>query len=233
MGYLGIITRVLMAIFVGGIIGFEREKKKKPAGFITHTLVCVGACVIATIQMLIVERGFQIAIATPELIPTIRSDMGRLTAQVVSGIGFLGAGTIIQTKDTVTGITTAATLWLVACLGIAVGMGYYFLALIVLVSVSFILIIMKRIEVHVLERKKFRKLAISFRGNEDIENLIAEYLKSKNVKIHAIKHLRERASGGIIEKKSIYTILVPKYMKTREIMEDIKLYEEITKISLM
>ncbi len=233
MGYLDIISRVMMAIFVGGMIGFEREKKKKPAGFITHTLVCVGACVIATIQMLIVEKGFQIAQTNPELIPTLRSDMGRLTAQVVSGIGFLGAGTIIQTKDTVTGITTAATLWLVACLGIAVGMGYYFLALIVLVSVSFILIIMKRIEVHVLERKKFRKLVISFKGDEDIENLIAEYLRSKDVKIHAIKHLRERSSGGMVEKKSVYTILVPKYMKTREIMEDINLYEEITKISLM
>lgn len=230
MDNVDIVIRVLTAIFVGGLIGFEREQKKKPAGFITHTLVCVGACVIATIQMLLVEKGFQIATNTPELMPTIRSDMGRLTAQVVSGIGFLGAGTIIQSKDKVIGITTAATLWLVACLGIAVGMGYYFLVFTVLVSVSFILIIMKRIEVYYVERKKIRRLKISFKGKEDTERLIIQYLKSKNIKVHRIKYLKEKYTNGMIEVKSIYTVLIPKSMITKDIVGEIGLYEEVTEV---
>lgn len=233
MDYLEIAGRVLMAILAGGIIGFEREKKKKPAGFITHTLVCVGACIIAIIQILMAKESFDLAQSNPELIPTIKVDMGRLTAQVISGIGFLGAGTIIQTRDTVTGITTAATLWLVACLGIAVGMGYYFLVIFVLLSVSFVLVIMKKIEVNILERRKYRRLAISFLGEEAIENHILDYLHSKEVKVQTVKHLREKYTNGLIDKKSIYIILIPKYIKTEEIIKGLEDMKQITKISLL
>lgn len=233
MNHIDIMARIIIAIFVGGCIGLEREMKKKPAGFITHTLVCLGACVIATIQMLIVEKGFEIALTRPELISTVRSDMGRLSAQVISGIGFLGAGTIIQTKDAVTGITTAATLWLVACLGLAVGMGYFFLAIASLIAVIFVLKIMKPVEQLTVKRKKFIKLVIDFKGEEDIEYLIEEYLKTKNAKIHSIKHLKEKYIDDFIEKKILYTILVPKDMKAKDVLEDIKLYEEIINIYLV
>lgn len=107
--------RIFLAAFLGAIIGIEREIKNRAAGFRTHIIVSVGACLV----MLIGIDG----------IGQISSDIGRDTAriagQVVSGIGFLGAGTILQKKDGVSGLTTAATLWLSAAIGLAVGIGYY------------------------------------------------------------------------------------------------------------
>lgn len=108
-------VRILMAAFLGAIIGIEREIKNRAAGFRTHIIVSVGACLI----MLIGIEGIG------EISNNIGRDTARMAAQVVSGIGFLGAGTILQTKDGVSGLTTAATLWLSAAIGLAVGIGFY------------------------------------------------------------------------------------------------------------
>ena len=106
--------RIILAAFLGAIIGMERETKHKAAGFRTHIIVSVGACLI----MLIGIDG------VGKVSGGDGWDALRLPAQVISGIGFLGAGTILQTKDGVSGLTTAATLWLSAAIGLAVGIGY-------------------------------------------------------------------------------------------------------------
>ena len=108
-------VRILLAAFLGAIIGIEREIKNRAAGLRTHIIVSVGACLI----MLIGVEGIG------EISNNIGRDTARMAAQVVSGIGFLGAGTILQTKDGVLGLTTAATLWLSAAIGLAVGVGFY------------------------------------------------------------------------------------------------------------
>ena len=107
-------ARLLLAAFLGAIIGIEREVKKRAAGFRTHIIVSVGICFI----MLIGVDGFE------ELYGK-GWDASRLAGQVISGIGFLGAGTILQKKNAVSGLTTAASLWLSAAIGLAVGIGYY------------------------------------------------------------------------------------------------------------
>ncbi len=104
-----IILRLGIALIFGGAIGFERQYKNRPAGMRTHILVCMGACIIALIQVEIASKALRDALEYPELVGTIRSDEARLIAQVVSGVGFLGAGTIIVTKQSVTGLTTAAS----------------------------------------------------------------------------------------------------------------------------
>lgn len=108
-------VRIFLAAFLGAIIGIEREIKNRVAGLRTHIIVSVGACLI----MLIGIEGIG------EISNNIGRDTARMAAQVVSGIGFLGAGTILQTKDGVSGLTTAATLWLSAAIGLAVGVGFY------------------------------------------------------------------------------------------------------------
>lgn len=108
-------ARIFIAAFLGALIGTEREKKNKAAGFRTHIIVSVGACLI----MLIAIDG------ASELADADNWEPTRLVGQVVSGIGFLGAGTILQKKNEVSGLTTAATLWLSAGIGLAVGIGYY------------------------------------------------------------------------------------------------------------
>lgn len=108
-------ARIFIAAFLGALIGTEREKKNKAAGFRTHIIVSVGACLI----MLIAIDG------ASELSDAGIWEPARFVGQVVSGIGFLGAGTILQKKNEVSGLTTAATLWLSAGIGLAVGIGYY------------------------------------------------------------------------------------------------------------
>ena len=107
--------RLFLAAFLGAIIGVEREMKKRAAGFRTHIIVSVGACLIMLIGV----------DAIGEISSDKARDVARMAGQVVSGIGFLGAGTILQKKDGVSGLTTAATLWLSAAIGLAVGIGYY------------------------------------------------------------------------------------------------------------
>ncbi len=140
-----IALRLILAMFMGGAIGFERQYKSRPAGLRTHILVCMGACVIALIQVEIASGAMRDALNHPNLAGVIRSDEARLIAQVISGVGFLGAGTIIVTKRSVTGLTTAASLWAIAGLGIAIGMGFYPIAISSFVGIFFALAIVKRI----------------------------------------------------------------------------------------
>lgn len=120
LGLGDICLRLLCAMIVGMVIGTEREYTNRPAGMRTHILVSLGACaVMLTGQMIFVQ--YSAYGATP--------DPSRLSAQVITGVGFLGAGTILREGTNVKGLTTAASLWAVACLGIAAGGGYYAIAL--------------------------------------------------------------------------------------------------------
>lgn len=110
------ILKIFIAVLVGGLIGLERESSKRPAGLRTHILVCVASTMVMDINLMIAQQY-------------ITADPMRLGAQVISGMGFLGAGTIIKEGPTVKGLTTAAGLWAVACLGLVIGAGFYLMAL--------------------------------------------------------------------------------------------------------
>ncbi len=108
-----ILVRLVLALLCGGVLGLDREKNRRPAGLRTYTLVCVGAAMVMMTSQFVMERMGS-------------DDLLRMGAQVVSGIGFLGAGTIIVTGHRqVRGLTTAAGLWVAACIGLAVGIGFY------------------------------------------------------------------------------------------------------------
>lgn len=120
------LLRLLSAMIVGTLIGLEREYTHRPAGLRTHILVALGACVVSlTGEMLFTH--YSALGATP--------DPARLSAQVITGVGFLGAGTIMKEGASVKGLTTAASVWAVACLGIAAGFGYYVVALLGMVLI--------------------------------------------------------------------------------------------------
>ena len=121
--------RLVLAVVVGGLIGYEREAKNRPAGFRTHILVCLGAAVTSMIQLYSIQDTTNLILQHPELQNVLKADIGRLGAQVITGVGFLGAGTIIHEKGSVKGLTTAASIWTVACIGLAVGFGYYTLTI--------------------------------------------------------------------------------------------------------
>lgn len=133
---LDIIIKLVLALICGGILGIERERKKRPAGFRTYMLVCLGATLVMMTNKYIYEQYNT-------------GDPARMAAQVISGIGFLGAGTIIVTgHNRVKGLTTAAGLWAAACVGLAIGIGYYEAAIIGCVMIFLAMVIM-----HGFERK--------------------------------------------------------------------------------
>ncbi|HEY0826461.1 MAG TPA: MgtC/SapB family protein, partial [Bacilli bacterium] len=115
-----LIIRLSIALFLGGIIGFERERNNHAAGFRTHILVCIGSALV----MLLSIYGFSDFVDEEN----VRIDPSRLAAQVISGIGFLGAGVILRNGFSVTGLTTAASLWVAAAIGLAVGAGFHLAA---------------------------------------------------------------------------------------------------------
>ncbi len=138
-----IIKRLLLSAIIGGLIGTEREVNNRPAGLRTHILVTLGS----TLVMLISIDGFQSA------------DPSRLAAQVVSGIGFLGAGTIMRTGNNISGLTTAASLWVCAGIGLAIGSGYYLGAVVTTVIVLTTLMSLGIFEKRIL-RKKYRAIEV-------------------------------------------------------------------------
>src|ERR1700733_5513213 len=132
-----LILRLLVAALLGSAIGIERERLLWAAGLRTHMLVCVGSCLI----MIVSAYGFTAVIG-----PRVILDPSRIAAQVVSGVGFLGAGSIILRNEVVKGLTTAASLWAVAAVGLAVGGGLHFAAIAATVIILAILAGLKPIE---------------------------------------------------------------------------------------
>lgn len=117
-------VKLLIAILAGGGIGLEREFRRKPAGLRTNILICVGSAMLMDLSIAIAADG---------------GDPGRIAAQVVTGIGFLGAGTILHTRGTITGLTSAATIWVVAAIGLTAGAGLHFEALAATATVMVVL----------------------------------------------------------------------------------------------
>ena len=158
--YLAVILRIVMAVIFGGIIGLERGLKNRPAGMRTYMLVCVGACLI----MLTNQYLFQV---------TRAGDPMRLGAQVVSGIGFLGAGTIIVTKhNQIKGLTTAAGLWAAAGVGLALGVGFYEAAVVAGFAVFSVLTLLQRMDNKLHRNARFLEVYIEFSEKTSIGELM-------------------------------------------------------------
>ena len=127
--YLGMGIEIVMALILGAMVGFDREKKMKAAGLKTNILICIGATLYTSISILHIHS----------FMGTGNPDPNRVAAQIVSGIGFLGAGAIIQGRGSVIGLTTAATIWVVAAIGYTIGVGYPFTAALFSITVLIVL----------------------------------------------------------------------------------------------
>ncbi len=163
------IMRMLIALAIGGAIGLEREFKGKPAGIRTNMLMCFGACLIMIISIEVARmRGGT-------------SDPGRIAAQVVTGIGFLGAGTIIRSRFHVAGLTTAATIWVLSALGLAVGAGYLLLAVIGGLLITLTLTLVGYIERMLKKRRGYYTVQIDLESREGIIGAILENLSRQGI----------------------------------------------------
>ena len=171
MDYIVVLERLIVSVIIGGLVGYEREFKNSPAGFRTHILVCLGATIISLITEYDIQKMMIIA-QNPAYSGFIKVDIARLGAQVISGVGFLGAGTILRDKGSVRGLTTAATLWTVACLGLAVGRGLFALALTGAFIVFITLSLFKKADKVIQKEKKWR---IRFMKKEKEDEVDEDY----------------------------------------------------------
>lgn len=184
---LSVVMRILLAMFLGGFIGSEREKSKRPAGFRTHILVCVGACLTALLGLYLWNQVGNI------------TDPARISAQVISGIGFLGVGTIlVKEHDHITGLTTAAGLWTTAAIGIACGYGFYSAALVGTLVVTVTSAILFKLERGTRRRNCIRSIYLEISDVEQVNEYTDWFwkeLKSQNVLIVAPRSAMERHIG--------------------------------------
>ncbi|WP_439644409.1 MgtC/SapB family protein [Companilactobacillus nodensis] len=224
-----VIIRLLLATGISGVIGWDRAHKHRPAGIRTHILVCLGACIVAMIQK---EIGFD-AIAVARQYPAykgiIRADEARLIAQVISGIGFLGAGTIIVEHHSIKGLTTAASLWVVACIGLAVGMGNYTIAVASFVVVYGVVAFLKQI----VRVNPLKKVEIQYLDKKKGKKFILNYFKEHSISIRNVNFRANKTEDGSYTYTNVYEIKLPHDMRYTDVVEGISVGDDITKVQLI
>lgn len=173
MEYLDLCLRLFCALVAGAMIGVTRERIYKPAGLRTHSLICVGAAFITVLS-------------TTVFVTAEHGDPGRVAAQIVSGIGFLGAGTILKKGFSVKGLTTAATLWVTAAVGMGFGSGEYLLSTVVTVFAIMIVLFLKRIELFTGGRNLPRILIVAS-NTEEMSRRISEWFKDNGLTVESME----------------------------------------------
>jgi putative Mg2+ transporter-C (MgtC) family protein len=168
---LSLLGQLVLATVLGGLVGLERELAGKPAGLRTNILICVGATLLMDVSIQVAG----VATVGP-------ADPGRIAAQVVSGIGFLGAGTILVERGSVVGLTTAATIWVVAAIGLAIGSNNYMAAIGTTGLVVITLLILGRVEGFLFERRTESRMELVLDPSDSIIEDVLGLLKKHRVK---------------------------------------------------
>ena len=218
---LELMIRVFVAILIGAIVGTEREYKNRPAGLRTHVLVCLGACVIA-----LTECIFMHDTSNPAGV-NVTYNFGRMSAQVISGIGFLGAGTIFMSERRIGGLTTAASVWNTACLGLATGYGYYWMSLIGCLLVLAVLLSLQRIiPVHALKRVEVR-----FVNRKETMQYINDFFQNNDIKVLDLNfHIETKADPTKDDRNvytNIYTLHLPPKLNYTDVINHLASYSNI------
>lgn len=199
-----IIIRILLSVILSGLIGLEREKLRRPAGVRTHMLVGVGATLVILTSIYLGKTYDNVQV-------------DRMGSQVISGIGFLGAGTIIRQGNTVQGLTTAAGLWAVACIGLAVGTGFYLGSIAATLMVLATLVLFKRIETQIM--KKDRRLTVAITLLNTPGQVSKIYRKLEELKVSVLKI--EFQEHGLEESDEFITIEMELRLQDYDMKNDI------------
>ncbi|MGQ9559403.1 MAG: MgtC/SapB family protein [Candidatus Oleimicrobiaceae bacterium] len=185
------VVQMLLAVVLGAAVGLERALHGRPAGLRTHALVCVGATMIV-----LTARGLASVSPPGTLVARVTIDPGRIAAGIITGIGFLGAGSIIKSGDFVRGLTTAACLWFVAALGITIGEGFYVLSVVATAMALFVLIILDRFEhrfAHVVYRTLRVRVHLPVR--HEVERSFEEVLRQGGMRIQDVQYALKPREG--------------------------------------
>jgi len=225
--------RLGVAAFCGGCIGLERGKKRRPAGFRTHILVCIGAALAMLISqyLAMMTSTYWVSIVKN----AGNTDVARLSAQVINGIGFLGAGTIIVTgQQEVKGLTTAAGLWASACMGLCIGAGFVEGALFGGLLIMLAIVLLSRVERWILAYARNINFYVEFSHVDDLGAIItavkAEDIRIFDVEIHKKK---PTAAATGTNPGALFSVRLPKHMSHTKLMallagiENVRSIEEL------
>jgi putative Mg2+ transporter-C (MgtC) family protein len=197
---LAIFLKMVLATLAGGIIGFEREKHGRPAGLRTHLLVCAGSCL-----MMIVSEAFFLKYGNIPGTSVLRLDPSRVAAQIITGIGFLGAGVIIKEGFVVRGLTTAACLWMVAGIGMAFGMGMLTAGLIGTLVALFSLIALKKLEPSI-KKDRYLHLNVTAVAEPDIYPQLEAIFSANELRLSNVE-----TDLNIRENKVVYRLVLTQH----------------------
>lgn len=198
----------MLAVILGGAIGLERELKGKPAGLRTNILICIGATLLTDVSISL-SGGANGAERV--------GDPARLAAQIVSGIGFIGAGTIMQSSGTVTGLTSAATIWVVAAIGIAIGSGNYVGAAGAGALVTIVLAWLGRVEHRIKRVRRVTHLTVRAKPGTPLEELV-HMLMDEGIRVTASRvydHPRDRTFELTLSGPAVQFEIVPQRLMER------------------
>lgn len=203
-----ILIRMLLAVLCGGIIGIEREFKRRPAGFRTHILICMGAAITTlTSEFLMLEMHYT-------------ADISRLGAQVIAGIGFIGAGTIIVTRhQRVKGLTTAAGLWTVAIVGLCIGCGFYEGAVVTTLLVLVAGLVFAKLEYWITSHAPEVNVMLEYTDEGCLETFL-QLFRDKNVKILHMEIARP-TFGDTRNACVIFTLRLHKKYRIQKLMAEV------------
>ncbi len=215
--YLVLALRLLLAGILGGVIGYERESIDRPAGFRTHILVCVGAALVMVTSEYIFHKYKG----------TVNIDPARLGAQVISGIGFLGAGTIIREGFNVKGLTTAASLWAVSCVGIAAGIGFYEGAVAATILIYLTLLVLKKLEDHFSKKHNFSVIYVKSDNVPGQIGAIGCMLGKHDITIKNIEFLTGDKDKSLLIK---FIISLPQGMEKSRIIAELQGIQGIQRV---
>lgn len=223
-----ILIRVAISAVIGGLIGYDRTRHNHPAGMRTHILVAVGACIIALAQVAACQEIISLSVHNTRAAFAIRADITRLIAQIVSGIGFLGAGTIVITRRFVSGLTTAASLWTVAAIGLTTGMGYYQIALIGAIMVLIDLLALNR----VVPSAPIKKIEVRFYNGAETSAFLDEYFKDVTIVANHMGFKSKNNSADVHQRiyTSLYKIKLPKDETYSQLIKDLSKNKNIIQI---
>ena len=215
------LIRLGIAVAIGCVVGIEREYKNRPAGLRTHVLVCLGSCMIA-----LIECAFMHQIDEQASVHTTYN-FGSMTAQVISGIGFLGAGTIFMQSKKIAGLTTAASLWNTACLGLATGYGYYWMSIIGGAIVLLVLLALQKIiPVHSLKRVEVR-----FIHRQETMQYINDFFEKSGIKVlnldFHIETVEGKRDGDPNVYTNIYSLHLPSTLNYTDVINSLATYPNI------
>jgi len=224
---LSVVVRLLAAMLFGGMLGIDRAKKGRAAGFRTYMFVCLGAA----LAMLLSQYEHAMLAgrwADKALEVGIRTDVSRFGAQVINGIGFLGAGTILVTdRQEVKGLTTAAGLWASACMGLAIGAGFYEGVFLSFVCIFLSIKVLPFVELFLLSRSRNMNLYVELASLERLRDFIA-LMKAIDIQIFDVELDRKRAAGGGVG--VVFYLHLPKNQSHTKLLTDLSYSPDVRAI---